>query len=153
LITWITAQAGGNKVYEILEGHPSLPPANDFLDANTVFFRQMTSGKPEVRSVALPSREHAEMVFKLAQLGLHGPVRLPAPGPAMRALKGQFEARLSGLTTKANQLACSRTSDERRAADVTNLLHRWMVHGKPRSEPPRPEGRRPSPGATVSGPS
>jgi hypothetical protein len=31
-------------------------------------------------------------------------------------------------------LARSRTSDERKAADLAGLLQHWMVHGKPHRE-------------------
>ena len=33
---------------------------------------------------------------------------------------------------KANQLAASRTSDDRKISDVSGLLQHWMVHGKPK---------------------
>ena len=42
--------------------------------------------------------------------------------------------RLKALVTKAGELARSRTSDERKAMDLSRLLVHWMINGKPRRE-------------------
>jgi hypothetical protein len=39
---------------------------------------------------------------------------------------------LAALVEKANHLAASRTSDDRKISDVSGLLQHWMVHGKPK---------------------
>ena len=41
---------------------------------------------------------------------------------------------LAALVEKANHLAASRTSDDRKISDVSGLLQHWMIHGKPRKE-------------------
>jgi hypothetical protein len=41
---------------------------------------------------------------------------------------------IASLTAKANELARSRTSDERKALDVSRLLVHWMINGKPSRE-------------------
>jgi hypothetical protein len=38
---------------------------------------------------------------------------------------------LKALATKADELARSRTSDERKAMDLSRLLVHWMINGKP----------------------
>jgi hypothetical protein len=38
---------------------------------------------------------------------------------------------LKALVTKASELARSRTSDERKAMDLSRLLVHWMINGKP----------------------
>jgi len=81
-----------------------------------VFFRQPGAGKPV--SLALPSRAHAELVFALARLGLHGAVRLPEGEAAAAALKAKLDARLAANAERAQRLARSRTSDERRVEDL-----------------------------------
>ena len=114
----------------------SLPDANDMLDANTVFFRQsIGGGQPAAKPISLPSRSHAEIIFTLARLGLHGSVRLREGQSDARELKVRLDARLAAIAEKANHLARSRTSDERRISDVAGLLQHWLVHGKPRREP------------------
>ena len=64
---WLASQTTGGGSHQIPEGQASLPDANDFLDANTVFFRQSIRGKAVSSQLALPSRSHAELVFTLSQ--------------------------------------------------------------------------------------
>jgi hypothetical protein len=42
--------------------------------------------------------------------------------------------RFSTLSAKALQLAHSRTTDDKKASDIANLLHHWMLNGKPNSK-------------------
>jgi methylase of polypeptide subunit release factors len=139
LTQWLSSRTTGGKPHAIPEGHATLPDSNDFLDANTVFFRQSISGKAVSKPMPLPSRSHAEIVFKLAQLGLHGGIRLPESPGAARELKEHLESRLAGIEAKAGHLAQSRAGDERKAADVAGLLRHWMIHGKPHKEPSDPQ--------------
>lgn len=44
-------------------------------------------------------------------------------------------ARLKALRAKADELARSRISDERKAMDLSRLLVHWMINGKPSREP------------------
>jgi hypothetical protein len=134
LAEWIASETAEDVTVNVPEGHASLPDASDMLDANTVFFRQSTSGKAAVQPMALPSRAHAEMVHLLAQRGLHGAVRLPQTEKAAQSLQSGLTARLGALAAKANELARSRTGDEKRATDLARLLEFWMIHGKPRRE-------------------
>jgi hypothetical protein len=135
LAQWLAAQTSAGQAHVILEGRASLAEANDFLDASTVFFRQSAGGKVVSESVVLPSRAHAEIIFKLSQLGLRGSVRLPERAQAAGELRALLEARLAAMASTALHLAHSRTSDERRAADLSGLLQHWMIHGKPATKP------------------
>ncbi len=132
---WLAAQTRGGQPHVIPEGHVSLPEADDMLDASTVFFRQAAGGKATSKPVPFPSRSHAEIVFKLARLGLHGSLRLPEAESGARKLNEQIDARLAAVAEKANHLARSRTSDERKVADLAGLLQHWMTHGKPTNSP------------------
>lgn len=143
LAEWIASETAEGVTVNIPEGHASLPDASDMLDANTVFVRQSTSGKAVVQPVALPSRAHAEMVHLLAQRGLHGAVRLPQTEKAAQSLQASLTARLGAQAAKANELARSRTGDEKRATDLARLLEFWMIHGKPRRESKRKEMQEP----------
>jgi hypothetical protein len=134
LAEWFVNQAGGGKAQTIPEGKASLPDANDMLDASTVFFRESGGGKAVVQPLAFPSRAHAEIVFTLAQHGLHGRVSLPEKESAAQALKTKLTERLAVIVETANRLAASRTSDDRKISDVSGLLQHWMIHGKPRKE-------------------
>jgi len=132
LSEWLAARITGGKSFDIPEGRASLPDANDFLDAHTVFFHHSSGGKGGSRPLSLPSRSHAETVFALSQIGVTGSVRLPQQESDARALKQLLDARLAALAEKANHLARSRTSDERKATDLAGLLQHWMLHGKPK---------------------
>jgi hypothetical protein len=127
----------------IPEGDPSLPDANDFLDANTVFFRHPHGGKVVSQPLHLPSRAHAETVYLLSQYSIHGSLPLPTTEKAAQTLQQQIVKRLAALAAKAGELARSRTGDEKRAADLARLLEFWMTHGKPRREPKPAEAQEP----------
>ncbi len=130
LAEWLAAQVSDGTTLEIPEGRASLPDATDMLDATTVFFRQSITGKTQAKSLPLGSRSLAEIVFRLAQLGLHGPARLPDTEVAARSFATELESRLTSIAEKANHLARSRTSDERKASDLASLLQHWMIHGR-----------------------
>ena len=83
----------------------------------------------------LPSRAHAEMVFTLARQNLHGALPLPKSEKAAQTLQAGLTQRLVSLAAKADELARSRTGDEKKATDLAALLEYWLIHGKPRKEP------------------
>jgi hypothetical protein len=139
LAEWLAAQTSGGQTFIIPEGRASLPDASDFLDANTVFFRDSVGGITQSQPVSMPSRSHAEMIYTLAQLGLHGRIRLPETERDARELRQLLDARLAAIAAKANHLARSRTSDERKAADLAGLLQHWMIQGKPQTRPGQTE--------------
>jgi hypothetical protein len=131
LSEWLATRITGGILLEIPEGRATLPDANDFLDAHTVFFHPSAGGKGGSRPLPLASRSHAETVFALSQIGVTGSVRLPDQESDAQALKQLLDARLAAVAEKANHLARSRTSDERKATDLAGLLQHWMLHGKP----------------------
>jgi len=83
----------------------------------------------------LPRRIYAEIVHTLVQNGLHGEFQLPKRENVAQQLKAKCDARLSVLVAKAHQLANSRTSDDKKSADLANLLQYWLIHGKPTRKP------------------
>jgi hypothetical protein len=130
LTEWLAAQAGNGAKHLIPDGQPRLPDAGDMLDANTVFFKQRGGGKTKAVSLALPTRSHAEALFKLAALGFRGPVALPDGETAARDFKRDLDARTAAIAATADRLARSRTSDEGKANDMADLLRRWLIHGR-----------------------
>jgi hypothetical protein len=137
LVEWIAAQvkASDGFTVDVPEGHANLPDATDMLDANTIFFRHFKGGKAGAPPLALPSRAHAEMVFALARRNIHGALPLPISEKAAQAMQAGLTQRLIALAAKADELARSRTGDEKRATELAALLEFWLVHGKPRREP------------------
>jgi methylase of polypeptide subunit release factors len=134
LAAWLAKQVADGLPVNIPEGDARLPDASDFLDANTVFFRAPGGDKTGFTTLKLPSRAHAELVFFASQQRIHGNVALPKTENAARELFASASARLNALTSKANELARSRISDERNAMDLSRLLLHWMMNGKPTRE-------------------
>jgi hypothetical protein len=137
LVEWIAAQVKTSDVFTVVvpEDHAILLDATDMLDANTIFFRKSKGSKVGAPPLALPSRAHAEMVFTLARQNIHGALPLPKSEKATHTLQVGLTERIISLAAKANELARSRTSDEKRATELAALLEFWMVHGKPTKEP------------------
>ncbi len=131
LAAWMANQVSAGLPVSIPEGEARLPDASDFLDANTVFFRARGAEKSAFSPLQLPSRPHAELAFLASQQGIHGQLALPKTEDAARELFNGAMARLIALRAKADELARSRTSDERTAMDLARLLVHWMLNGKP----------------------
>jgi hypothetical protein len=132
LAAWMASQIADGLPVNIPEGDARLPDATDFLDASTVFFRAPGADKADFKPLPLPSRPHAELVHFAWQQKIHGKVPLPKTEKAARELLTGAMARLKALTTKADKLARSRTSDERKAIDLSRLLVHWMINGRPK---------------------
>jgi hypothetical protein len=131
LQAWLDAAVADGLPIVIPDGRPNLPDATDMLDATSVFFTQAGAAKGAATKLSLPSRAHAEIVNTLAAHGFHGDFRFPKQEKAAQALQTQMAERLSTLSVKALQLAHSRTTDDKKASDIANLLHHWMLNGKP----------------------
>lgn len=134
LAAWLSKQVADGLSVNIPEGEARLPDASDFLDANTVFFRASGADKSAFTPLQLPSRPQAELVFFASQQKLYGNMALPKTENAARELFNAATARLNALTMKADELARSRTGDERKAMDLSRLLVHWMIIGKPSRE-------------------
>jgi len=129
---WLARQVDDALSVSIPESEGcSLPDPSDFLDANSVFFHLPGTTKKQAQKVSLPSRAHAELVRWAWQQKFWGSIQLPKTEKAALKLYNDATSRLQGLVTKAGELARSRTSDERKAMDLSRLLVHWMINGKP----------------------
>ena len=132
LAAWLARQVDDGLSVNIPESDGcSLPDANDFLDASSIFFHLPGATKKQAHKLELPSRAHAELVHFAWQQKILGNVTLPKTEKAARELYAAATARLKSLVTKASELARSRTSDDRKAMDLSRLLVHWMINGKP----------------------
>ena len=134
LAAWITAQVTNGVTVRLPEGQASIPDANDFLAATTVFFRTFDGGRTIVQPLELLSRAHAETIYLLSQRDLHGTLQLPKTEKAMQSLQLLIAKHFVTLAAKADELSRSRTGDEKKAMELARLLEFWMVHGKPSRE-------------------
>jgi hypothetical protein len=132
LAAWLAAVVADGLAVNIPESDDcNLPEANDFLDASSVFFHLPGAEKKQAQKISLPSRAHAELVHLAWRQKILGNITLPKTEKAPRELYATVTARLQTFDTKAGELARSRTSDERKALDLSRLLAHWMIHGKP----------------------
>jgi hypothetical protein len=102
-------------------------------DPDTVYF-----GKSRKSHVDCPSHAQAELIVRLANLGVSGKVKLPADtGPCFKLLD-RVNVRLDKALARFRELAESRTSDERVREQLAEVLERWFVLGREAAKPPMP---------------
>jgi hypothetical protein len=84
-----------------------------------------------VETVACQSRGQAELVVRLATLGLTGPVKIPSGLQASLRLLDRLNARLAKALARLGELADSRTGDQRTRDDIIQAVGQWFVLGRP----------------------
>jgi hypothetical protein len=126
LSTWLDDQAGRAKTVELPEGDVRLPRAENWFEATTVYFGK----KPAVGHVCA-SRPEAELLAAIAREGLRGPVSVPTTEQGCRTLYESLESRLSSARATFEELAQERAGSDKLREQVTELLHRWFIHGRP----------------------
>jgi hypothetical protein len=115
---------------------PDDPPAvisNPLFDPNKVHF-----GKERKTYVDCPSPAQAQLVVRLANLGVAGDVRLPAEQGPCSALLARLEDRLGEALARFKELAESRTSDEKARGQIMEGVERWFVLGREPATPDAP---------------
>jgi methylase of polypeptide subunit release factors len=125
LIDWL-ASLSPSRAFIIPEGRPSLPAANDMYDSTTVFF----ATKGSTARVDCPNRAIAELVERLAQLGIRGKVMVPDSEEAARWTLERVELQIMQASQRFQQVAEGRTGDIKLQREVVDLLMRWFVMGK-----------------------
>jgi hypothetical protein len=98
-------------------------------DHETVYF-----GKRRQEHVVCPSRGTAELLARMADLGVSGPQVLPVEEGQAKELLGKLEQRHEQESVRLKELVESRTSDPETQAEVFKVLERWFVLGRSRTE-------------------
>jgi hypothetical protein len=97
---------------------------------NAVYF-----GKSRTSLIDCQSRGQAELVVRLANIGVHGQVKLPADlGPCLKVLD-RVDRRVEGARARFKELAESRTGDERVQDQLIEVLEHWFVVGRTTPKP------------------
>jgi hypothetical protein len=141
LSEWLDDEPAPKSSITIPEsGVPSLMAASDMYDRAVVYFGR---GQRSTR-VSCQSRAQAELVSRVASLGVRGLLRLPTGEQACRDTLARLDARLLAALTEFEALAQSRSGDERTRSQVTELMMHWLVQGRRRGDPVAPpsQGRR-----------
>jgi hypothetical protein len=96
----------------------------------TVFF-----GKKRTSYIDCQSRGQAELVERAANLGVTGEVKLPTDLAPCFQLLDRMKRRIERATARFDELARSRTGDERIQDQLLEVLQRWFVLGRSPAKP------------------
>jgi hypothetical protein len=130
LSEWVGQRNKSDSLVIIPEDQPALLSPSPMFDPNTVYF-----GKGRNIHVDCQSRGQAELVQRLASLGISGEVKLPADLDACFKLLDRVNVRLDKARTRFMELAESRTGDERLRNELLEVLERWFVLGREHTNP------------------
>lgn len=138
LAEWIGQRPESDSGAIIPEDRPAVLMDNPLFEDNTVYF-----GKARKIRVDCPSRGQAELVARLADLGISGEVKLPAELKTCFKLLNRVNGRLEKARARFKELAESRTGDERIRQQLEELLERWFVLGREGASPAAPPETEP----------
>jgi hypothetical protein len=127
---WVGRQPESDSLAILLDERPAALSEDLMFSPNTVYF-----GKGRKGHIDCQSRGQAELVVRLASLGVHGQVRLPADlGPCLRVLD-RVDRRVERAKARFKELAESRTGDERVQDQLMEVLEHWFVVGRRTAKP------------------
>jgi methylase of polypeptide subunit release factors len=125
LAEWLGRQPEADSMVCIPEDRPATLAETPMFGDNTVYF-----GPRGRARVDCASRGQAELVARLATLGVCGEVRVPtAPTSALKVLE-RLEHRHAAALARFRDLAESRTGDARVREQLVEVLERWFVQGR-----------------------
>ena len=130
LAEWVEQWPESTMLVDIPEERPAVLSPSPMFDPNAVYF-----GKASKTHVDCPSRGQAELIVRLANLGMSGKLKLPGDlGPCLKLLD-RVNVRLDKAVARFTELAESRTGDERIRQQLVEVLERWFVLGRETGKP------------------
>ncbi|MCX5646548.1 MAG: N-6 DNA methylase [Phycisphaerae bacterium] len=133
LAKWVGQYRESNVLVDIPEDRPAVLSPSPMFDPDTVYF-----GKSPNTHVDCPSHAQAELIARLANLGVSGKVKLPADTSPCFKLLDRVNVRMDKALARFRELAESRTSDGRVREQLAKVLERWFVLGREAAGPPTP---------------
>jgi hypothetical protein len=130
LAEWVSQRPESNSLVIIPEERPAVLSPSPMFDPNTVYF-----GKRRNAHVDCLSRGQAELVQRLANLGVVEEVKLPVELDTCFKLLDRVNVRLDKAIARLRELAESRTGDERIRQQLMEVLERWFVLGREETNP------------------
>jgi methylase of polypeptide subunit release factors len=125
LAEWIGKSPTSAWSLIIPEESPAILSDDTMFSASTVYF-----GKSRKSHVECQSRGQAELVVRLANLGISGDAKIPASVEACIKLLDRINVRIDNANIRFKELADSRTGDERVRQQLVEVLERWFVLGR-----------------------
>ena len=130
LAEWVEQWPGSKMLVDIPEERPAILSPSPMFDPNTVYF-----GKARKTHVDCPSRGQAELILRLANLGVSGKVELPGDLDSCLKLLDRMNVRIDKAVARFTELAESRTGDERVRRELVEALEPWFVLGRETNKP------------------
>jgi len=122
---WIAQQPESAIEISIPEDRPAFLPDNPLFELKIISYGKEGKIKKEY-----DSRAQAELVFRLANLGISGDIRLGRDRGSCQELHTRLDDRMEKASRRFKVLAESRTSDEAVQAQILEVLERWYISGK-----------------------
>jgi methylase of polypeptide subunit release factors len=127
LAEWVKSHAAGEcEDVTIPSERPVHLTEGDLYDNETVYF-----GKSRRQHVVCQSRGEAELIARMATLGVTGEVFVPKNDRDAQKLMLALDVRHEKAATRLRELAASRSGESDTQDQVFDLLERWYVLGKP----------------------
>lgn len=130
LAEWIEQESESDAAVIIPEDRPAVLVDNPLFGDNAVYF-----GKARKTHMACQSRGQAELLVRLANLGISGEVKMPEDLAACMTLLNRINVRMEKAAVRFKELAESRTGDERIRQQLMEVLERWFVLGREGATP------------------
>lgn len=141
---WISANAKGDcEEIEIPSERPVHLDSGGMFDTQTVYF-----GKARRQHIVAASRGQAELIARVAELGVTGGVMMPRTNEHTMKLLDALNVGHAAAAKRLKGLADSRSGDSETQEQVFKLLERWYVLGPPSAAV---RARMPEYAATVDG--
>jgi len=127
LAEWIKANAKGDcEEIEVPSERPVHLETSGMFDTQTVYF-----GKAKRQHIVCASRGQAELIARVADLGVTGGVAMPRTNEPTMKLLDALNHRHAAAAKRLKELADSRSGDSETQEQVFKLLERWYVLGRP----------------------
>ncbi len=127
---WLGQQPESDALVILPDERPASLSRDVMFSPSTVYF-----GKGGKTHIDCQSRGQAELVTRLANLGVVGQLRLPRElSPCLKVLD-RLDRRVEITKARFQELAESRTGDERIQDQLAELLMRWFVVGRAKVGP------------------
>ena len=125
LAEWIGQRPESNGLAIIPDERPARLSSDVMFSANIVHF-----GRTGRTIMECKSRGQAELVERLANLGISGHLKLPADLQSSIKVLARVNERLEKATSRFRELAQTRTGDERVREQLVEVLERWFLLGR-----------------------
>ena len=122
---WLAESLQADMWVDVPEERPVVLLDKPLFPDHTVYF-----GRSRKEQVHCRSRSQAQLVLRLAELGVSGRLKIPGGTESTNDLVGRLEARLAEARTAFSELVESRTGDSKTREQILGVLQLWFVRGR-----------------------